>query len=152
MALIPKAVDRSDHKARRQSPKDRLRRRLIKVSDAWDDFQESRVRDAVFKYLAVVFDVVMDHRGQRRTKRLLRHAFQFAGLPFDRNADPFAAVIRCTSERKLDCKTISKYSRALRYAARCKRPRKPLKTFMKELGGIGACAERYTIYLGRGRR
>jgi hypothetical protein len=146
----PRAVHRSDRKAQRESPQGRLRRRLIRVSDAFDEFQESRVRDAVYGYLKAVFALVVDCKGRRRTKRLLRRVYQFAGLPFEKNADPFAAVIRCTSERNLDCKTISKYSRALRYAARCKKPGTPLKRFVKEMGGINACAERYSIYLGRG--
>ena len=147
-----RSVHRSDHKAQGESPQDRLRRRLIRVSDAFDEFQGSRVRDAVYKYLAAVFDVVVDCKGRRQTTRLLRCAFQFAGLPFDKNADPFAAVIRCTSEHSVDNKTISKWARALRYAAHCKRPRKPLKTFMKELGGVNASADRFAKYLGRGRR
>jgi hypothetical protein len=147
-APIPRRVYRSDRNARGENSEDRLR--LMRVSDAFDEFQESRVRDAIFKYLAAVFKVVVDYKGRRRTRRLLRRAFQFAGLPVDKNADPFAAVIRCTCERSVDNKTISKWARALRYAARCKTPRTPLKTFVKNMGGINACAERYAIYLGRG--
>jgi hypothetical protein len=149
---IPRAVYGSDQKAKGESPKDRLRRRLAKVSDAFDEFQESRVRDAVYGYLKAVFALVADCKGRRRTKRLLRRAFQFAGLPVDKHADTFAAIIRCTSERNIDNKTISKWGRALRYAAHCKRPRTPLKRFVKKMGGINACTERYTIYLGRGNR
>lgn len=148
-APIPGAAN---HKTRRESPKNRLRQRLVMVCNAWDDFQECRTRDAVYGYLKAVFDVVVECKGRRRTKRLLRRAFQFAGLPFDESADPFAAVIRCTSERSIDNKTISKWARALRYAAHCKRPRTPLKRFVKKMGGINACAERYAIYLGRGTR
>ena len=146
---IPRVVYRSDQKAGGESPEDRLRQRLVIVCDAWDDFQECRKRDAVYRYLKAVFALVVDHKGRRRTRRLLRRAFQFAGLLFDKNAEPFAAVIRCTSERNLDCKTISKYSRALRYAARCKKPRTSLKTFMKEMGGVGGCADRFARYMGR---
>jgi hypothetical protein len=107
LALSPRAAYRLDHKARTDSPKDRLRRRLATVCDAWDDFQECRKRDAVYGYLKAVFALVVDCKGRRRTKRLLRCAFQFAGLSFDKNADPFAAVIRCTSERNVDNKTIA---------------------------------------------
>ena len=89
-----RAVHRSDHKAQRESPQDRLRRRLIRVSDAFDEFQRSRVRDAVYDYLKAVFALVVDYKGRKRTKRLLRSAFQFAGLQFDKNADPFATVRR----------------------------------------------------------
>ena len=130
-ALVPRAVFRSDCKATRETPEDRLRQRLVAVCNAFDEFQKSRVRDAVYRYLKAVFAVVMVYKGQRRTKRLLRYAFQYSGLAVDKNADPFAAVIRCTSERSVDNKTISKWVRALRYAAHCKRPRTPLKRFVK---------------------
>jgi len=71
-----------------------------------------------------------------------------AGLPFDKNADPFTAVVRCTSDN-IDSKIISKCARALRYVARSKEPRMPLKTFMKEAGGVNACAGLYAKYFGR---
>jgi hypothetical protein len=149
-APIPRAMYTSDLKARGKGSKDRLRQRLVIVCNAWDDFQECRKRDAVYVYLKAVFALVVDCKGRRRTRRLLRRAFQFADLSFDKNADRFAAVIRCTSQRNVDNKTISKWARALRYAAHCKRPRTSLKTFVKKMGGINACAERYAIYLGRG--
>jgi hypothetical protein len=108
--------------------------------------------DWFYWILKTVFLIVMDHKGRRRTKRLLRRAFQFAGLPLDKNADPFAAVIRCTCEHSVDSKTASKWARALRYVAYCKVPRTQLKTFMKKMGGINGCADRHTRYLGRGGR
>ena len=143
-------VYNSDHKAGGESSEDRLGRKLMSVSDAFDEFQESRARDAMYGYLKAVFALVEDCKGRRRTKRLLRRAFQFAGLSFDKNADPFATVIRCTSERDIDNKTISKWARALRYAAHCKSPKTGLKRFMKKMGGINGCADRHTRYLGRG--
>jgi hypothetical protein len=151
-AQIPRVVCRSNHNASRERSEDRLGRRLMSASDAFDEFQESRVRDAVYVYLKAVFAIVVDHNGRRRTKRLLQRTFQFAGLPVDKNADPFAAVIRCTSERDVDNKTISKWARALRYAAYCKRPRTKLRAFIKKMGGLNACADRHAIYLGRDRR
>ena len=114
------------------------------MSDAFDEFQGSRKRDAVYVCLEAVFALVVHYKGRRQSKRLLRGAFQFAGLSFDKNADPFAAVIRCTSGRSIDNKTISKWARALRYVARFKRPRTGLKAFMKAMGGVNACADRYT--------
>ena len=80
---------------------------------------------------------------RRRTKKLLRHAFKFANLPFDKNANPFTVVIRCTCDDEIDIKTISKWARALRYAAHCKAPGTPLKPFMSDVGGVNACATRY---------
>jgi hypothetical protein len=149
-APIRRVVYRSDLEPGSKTKKGELRQRLVMVCNAWDDFQECRKRDAVYGYLKGVFALVVDYKGRRRTRRLLRRAFQFAGLPVDKNADPFAAVIRCTSEHSVDNKTISKWARALRYAAYCKRPRTKLRAFIKKMGGVNACAERYAIYLGRG--
>jgi hypothetical protein len=51
--------------------------------------------------------IVSHYKVRRRTSKLLRHAFEFAELPFDKNANPFTAVIRCTSNGNADGKTIS---------------------------------------------
>jgi len=133
-------------------PKKSIRQRLGDVCNAWDDFQETRDRDAVYGYLRAVFSIVQHYNGRHRTKKLMRRAYKFAGLRVDTSADPFAVIIRSTCEHKLDNKTISKWSRALRYVARVKKPRHPLMTFMKNRGGVNACAERYAKYFGRGER
>ena len=77
-APLPKA--RSHHDIRNKSPKARLRRRLEKIRDGWDDFQASRARDAAYGYLGAVFEIVMHYRVRGRTNKLLRHAFKFANL------------------------------------------------------------------------
>ena len=94
-------------------PKKSIRQRLGDVCNAWDDFQETRDRDAVYGYLRAVFSIVQHYNGRHRTKKLMRRAYKFAGLPIDMNADPLAVVIRCTCDGKADNKTISKWSRAL---------------------------------------
>jgi hypothetical protein len=132
-------------------PRKSLRQRLGDVCNAWDDFQENRSRDAVYGYLRAVLSVVKHYHGRGRTKKLIRRAFKFAGLPVDMNADPFAAVIRCTCDGRANNKTISKWSRALRYVARAKKPRVRLKTFIKNKRGINGCADLYTQHFGRSR-
>jgi hypothetical protein len=149
---VPRATSRPTHKLRDNTPKARLRRRLENIRDAWDDFQASRARDAVYGYLEAVFAIVEHYKVRRRSKKLLRHAFKFANLPFDKNANPFTAVIRCTCDDEIDSKTISKWARALRYVAHCKAPRTRLKKFMKEAGGVNACADQYAMCFGRGGR
>jgi hypothetical protein len=136
-------VARAIWRLRREGTSKGPNRWLKKVSDAWNDFQASRARDAVYEYLNAVFAIVEHYRVRRRIKKLLRHAFKFANLPFAKNANPFTAVIRCTCDDEIDSKTISKWARALRYVARCNKPRTRLKTFMKETGGVNACAARY---------
>jgi hypothetical protein len=145
---IPRALRQTHPAPKSKAPKSTLRQRFETVGDAWDDFQANRARDAVYGYLRAVFETVMHYKVRRKTKKLLRHAFGFAELPFDENADPFAAVIRCTSE-KADTKIISKWARALRYVASCKVRANRLKAFMKEAGGVNACADNYARYFGR---
>ena len=137
---------------RAQTPEARIRRRLDKVVQAWSEFQTSRARDAVYGYLEAVFKIVDPYKVRRKTKKLLRRAFEFADLPFDKNADPFSVVIRCTCDEDVDSKTISKWARALRYVAHCKVHPTRVKRFVKEAGGVNACADRYAEYLGRRAR
>ena len=129
-------------KASREKPKSLLEK-FNKIADAWDDFKESRRRDAIYWYLRAAYDLVMEYRRKRRTKRLSRRAYKYIGLPFDKSADVFAAVIRGTSGGEVDNKTISKWSRALRFVAKRKKPQIPLKAFVKNIGGINACADKY---------
>lgn len=150
--LVPRRLGRPSQDPKRETPKARLERRLTKIQRSWDELQSTRARDAVYEYLAQVFSIVVHYKVRRKTNKLLRCAFEFADLPFDKYADPFAAVIRCTCERELDNKTISKWARALRYVAYCKVSQARLKTFMKEAGGVNASATRYARYYGRGSR
>ena len=136
-------VRRSHQEPGGKIPKARVRRRLEKVRDAWDDFQVSRTRDAVYGFLGAVFEMVMHYKVRRRTTRLRQHAFKFANLPLNNSSDLFTAVIRCTSDDNADSKTISKWARALRYVARSKEPAARLRTFMKKAGGVNACASLY---------
>jgi hypothetical protein len=145
----PIALPRLHRKPPHSASGTRITRRLEGISSAWDDFQASRMRDAVYGYLDAVFAIVEHYRVRRRTKRLLQHACKFANLLFDKNADPFTAVIRCTSGGHADNKTISKWARALRYVARSKESAVRLRTFMKEAGGVNACADRYAHRMGR---
>jgi hypothetical protein len=111
-----------------------------------------------------VFAIVDHYRTRRRTNKLLRHAFELADLPLedtrsvhdgephpverDKNADPFTAVIRCTCGDAVDSKMISKWARALRYVVECKERGARLKAFMKQAGGVNACAARYAKSFG----
>src|SRR6266436_4500189 len=152
-SVVRRTIQQAGHCTKSiDKPKKSIRQRLGDVCNAWDDFQETRDRDAVYGYLRAVFSIVKHYNGRHRTKKLMRRAYKFAGLRVDTSADPFAVIIRSTCEHKLDNKTISKWSRALRYVARVKKPRHPLTAFMKNRGGVNACAERYAKYFGRGNR
>jgi hypothetical protein len=149
---VRRVLSRPARKMSDKQPKARLSRWLGKVEVAWNDFQANRGRDAVYDYLQAVFAIVMHFKVRRRTKRLLQHAFEFADQPFDKNADPFTTVIRCTSGGAVDSKMISKWARALRYAARRSEPGTRLKAFMKQAGGVNDCAAGYADKRRRHRR
>jgi hypothetical protein len=149
---IPQGLRRLCRRPLRSASGTPITRRLRKIREAWDEFQANRTRDAVYGYLEVVFAPVKHYKVRRRIEKLLRHASRFANIPFDKDADPFTAVIRCTSDRRADNKTVSKWARALRYASRSKEPAVRLRTFMKRAGGVNACADLYARYFGRGGR
>ena len=68
-----------------------------------------------------------------------------------RQPEAFATIIRCTSDPgKVDDRTRSKWSRALRYAAESKDLDEPLRDFIKRKGGLNECASRFARRLGQG--
>ncbi len=127
-----------------------MRQDLTRVQIAWDECQSSRDRNAIYGYLAVVFDLVMWWAAEGRAVSRARWALRLRGLDLPTNDEPFAAIIWCTADReKVDRRTRSKWSRVLRYAAEYKSISEPLTTFVLRKGGINKCAERFTRCLGR---
>jgi hypothetical protein len=130
-----------------------LREDLCRLRNAWEDCQANRDRDAIYGYLRAVFDLVVwwaaDNCAIERARKALRlHNV----VPSDRD-EPFAAIIRCTSDpAKVDKRTRSKWSRVLRYALEYKSHSEPLDQFIKRKGGINQCASRFARSLGLFRR
>ena len=143
---VPRPIWRLHHEATSKGPKRWLEKGLVMRGTS---FRPVALGTRVYGYLEAVFAIVEHYRTRRRTNKLLRHAFEFADQPLDKNADPFTAVIRCTCDGAVDNKTISKWARALRYVARYKEPETPLKSFMTEAGGVNACADQYARCFGR---
>ena len=121
-----------------------MKQDLLRVQNAWDESQSRRERDAIYIYLTAVFELVAwwmaeKHALERAPKALrLRHL-----IPFDQE-EPCAAVIRCTADpAKVDKRTRSKWSRALRYVLAHKLTSEPLAQFIKRKGGINECAARF---------
>jgi hypothetical protein len=130
-----------------------LKQDLIRVRNAWEDAQGCRDRGAIYGYLSSVFDLVAWWVAENRAVERARKALRLANLmPSDRD-EPFGAVICCTSDTaKVDKRTRSKWSRALRYALQFKSPTEPLDGFIKRKGKINKCAERYTRLKRRSRQ
>jgi len=128
-----------------------LKQDLLRLQNAWEECQASRERDAIYGYLSAVFDLVAWWTAENRALDRAHSAQRLLHIiPFE-NEEPFAVVIRCTADReKVDKRTRSKWSRALRYALVQKTPSESLVQFIKRKGGINRCAERFRAHQ-RGR-
>ena len=121
-----------------------LRQDLLRVRNAWDECQAHRERDAIYSYLTAVFDLVMWWAAEGRAISRARWALGLCRLDLP-NDEPFAAIIRCTSDpAKVDKRTRSKWSRVLRYSAEYKLHGESLAAFVQRKGGINKCAARFT--------
>jgi hypothetical protein len=118
------------------------------VRNAWDDCQANRDRDAIYSYLTAVFNLVAWWEAENRAIERGRKALRLNNIVPTDHDEPFAAVIRCTSDpAKVDKRTRSKWSRVLRYALKSKPHSESLDAFIKRKGKINACAERFTRVL-----
>jgi hypothetical protein len=117
----------------------------------WETVQTSHHRDAIYRYLAAVFELVTWWDEERKAATRARRALHLQGYSSAKEPEPFAAVILCTADPdQVDDRTRSKWSRALRYAAEYKDPDEPLRDFIKRQRGINKCAARFARRLGRG--
>jgi hypothetical protein len=132
-----------------------LREDLRRVRNAWEDCQSKRDRDAIYSYLTAVFNLVAWWAAESCALERARKALRLRCLEPSDHDEPFAAVIRCTSDLvKVDRRTRSKWSRVLRYALEYKLNSEPLVQFIKRKGGINECASRFARLMGvlRGTR
>jgi hypothetical protein len=92
-----------------------LKQDLLRVRNAWEESQASRHRDAIYVFLTAVFDLVGWWTAEKCALERAHKALRLRNMtPFD-DEEPFAAIIRCTADRgKVDKRTRSKWSRALR--------------------------------------
>ena len=115
-----------------------LKANLQRMESAWEDYQSSRDRDGIYRYLTPLFELVTWWAHYDIAEIYARRAMCLkAGRPVDYVPEPFAAIILCTADStKVDYRTRSKWSRALRYAAKFKRRSESLTSFVKRKGGI----------------
>ena len=128
-----------------------LQATLLRLQNEWETVQASRDRDAIYRYLSVVFELVSWWAKEGKAVKRAHRALHLRGHKSVREPEPFAAVIVCTSDPdKADDRTRSKWSRTLRFAAEYKDVDEPLGDFIKRQGGINECAEQFARRLGRG--
>jgi hypothetical protein len=117
---------------------------LLRLQNEWETVQASRDRNAIYRYLAAVFGLVEVWSKEGKAVKRACRALHLRGHKPVREPEPHAALILCTSDpEKVDDRTRSKWSRALRYAAEFKNLDEPLRDFIKRKGGINECAARF---------
>src|ERR1700683_3496626 len=72
---------------------------LLRLENEWATVQASRDRDAIYMYLAAVFELVTWWDQEREAVNRTRRALHLRGLKADREPEPFAAGILCTADR-----------------------------------------------------
>lgn len=118
-----------------------LNQDIKRLRELWHKVQADRDRDAIYDYLIAVYELVEWWAVERRAVERAERALRLNGLLMPEEPDPFAAVIAASiAPRRLDRRQLSKYARVLRYAAARRRRAKQLKEFIKERGGLNACA------------
>jgi hypothetical protein len=118
-----------------------MKANLLRLQNEWETVQASRDRSAIYGYLSAVFELVEWWSLEGRAVKRARLALHLRGHHPIRKPEPFAAVIFCTSDLdKVDYLTQSKWSRALRYAAKFKDLDESLGDFIRRRGGINKCA------------
>lgn len=143
---MAKAIEKN---RRRQRLKESFHQQLKELERIWMDVQSSRSRDAIYPYLRRVYRLVLGWQVRRKVKAFVARTQHFVGEKLDRNAEPFAVMIAATAN--VDAKTVSKWSRALRFVRRFKRRGVPFKQFVKAHDGINGCATGFAARLGRRR-
>jgi len=121
-----------------------LNQDIERLRERWQNVQASRARDAIYKYLRAVYEIVLCWKVEEQEIQRARRALKINGLAPPEEPEPFAAVIAASvSPNKLDRRQLSKYSRALRYAATCDCHPRKLKRFIKRRGGLNKCAAKF---------
>ncbi|MGE5306226.1 MAG: hypothetical protein ACM3TN_23200, partial [Alphaproteobacteria bacterium] len=122
---------------------------LVAARSAWISYQSTRERNAVYRYLSAVFEIVMGWKKQHHAEAKSRQVLARTKLRRTiRIEEPFSIVIFCTSDPcKVDVKTRNKWSRALRYTERFKPDNQSLAAFIKGKGSINKCAAQWSGHL-----
>lgn len=123
-------------------PDTSLNQEIERLRDLWEKVQASRARDVIYEYLAAAYEAVLCWKVECHEIQRARRALKINGLAPPEDPEPFAAVIAASvSPSKLDRRQLSKYSRALQYAARRGCHPKDLKRFIQHRhGGLNRCA------------
>jgi hypothetical protein len=94
---------------------------LLRLQNEWEAVQATHCWNAIYGYLNAVFELVEWWAKEGKAVKRAYRALHLRGYSSVGEPEPFAAVIRCTSDPdRVNDRTRSKWSRVLRYAAEYK--------------------------------
>ena len=97
-----------------QEPAEIVETNLAKIREAWNQYQSTNNRNAVYIYLTAIYNVVRKWRRIDLVDDYCALALHFHRDHIDMEPEPFAILIYCTADpEKVDKKARSKWSRAL---------------------------------------
>src|SRR3954463_10662176 len=113
---------------------------LVRVADVWQKVQRSHDRFSIYRYLAAVYELGMIWKIEGEDVSRAKRALELFRIS-ENISEPFAAIIRCTSSRRLvNPKTRSKWTRVLLFAAEYKPSSVSLAWFIRQQGGLNRAA------------
>ena len=119
----------------------RLRKTITDLKSLERKCFASRSRFAFYDYLAAVFELYVQLRRRNQSKPLARRIAKLFGLRTGKRTHAIRVIIDATSTA--DIKTMSRWSRALRYAWHERKTWKDLGSFLRENSGPAGCAKQF---------
>lgn len=121
-------------------PDTSLAQDIKRLHRLWRDVRSDRDRDAIYGFLTGVYELVEWWLVERLVIHRAKRALVITGNSAPKHCEPFSAVlIAAIAPDNLERRRLSKYARALRFAASHKRPGKRLDRFIKRHGGLNGC-------------
>jgi hypothetical protein len=117
-----------------------LNRDLKLLRRAWKRRQEAHDRFSVYRYLKAIYKLVWAWKAERHSDSRARRLLEVQKHSEFISPEPFGAVIFASSGGRVDPRHRSRWSRALRYAGRNRVPPRKLVWFLRQRGGVNACA------------
>jgi hypothetical protein len=120
-----------------------------RAQQAWKKYLRSRRRGAIYKFLETIFEIVAVWQKVRDVERIIAR-IPYGSADFKPRNEPYSALLTMAAHpKKIDRRTLAKWSRLLRYADFYKSPMVSLARFVRKRAGINACAALYAQRLGR---
>jgi hypothetical protein len=130
-----------------------LNQDLKRLRRVWDRVQHNRARDAIYDFLAAVFELIEWWAAEGQELQRAERALHVTGTSVPEKIEPFSAVLAaCLAPDRLDRRHLSRYARVLQFAAAGGCRTKTLKAFIRRHGGFNGCVAKLSRRHGARRR